>query len=531
MRMSRVALLALAMGCAGTRGTDGDIGPSDTSPDSGSPAPNTDGGTPPAMVAITVVPAGSGAGRIVSTPAGIDCPGVCSWSAPLGTPVTLTATPDAASRFDGFASACSGTTCSFTAYAPVEVGAGFSKRSTPQHTLSVAIDGRGTVTSTPAGISCPGTCSAAFDEGTTIALTETPAPGQAFVLWSSACSGGRDCTVALSGDRQVGARFRTMSPDGCGDLAIPVLPSPKSATVLAWDMDPAGCGGIFGDGSGRLYANTYYVLSNETKSLLSRASLFVTLNAGFTAFSHQMAPVGSLTAYTPDGVALSSTPMHGYMSTGGVQFNGGIVGVDADCNVTKTILVDRIDADGKLTSHFELADQGCLTTPYNPYLFAVIDAEDRLLIAADGASMKNGTIAAGRIGARWFDLAGQPLTPWFDVGTGEPGFFPLIDGGVALNSGHGWTATIASGKSVLTAPPLGFGSRMLTVFGGTAYARISAGKIDIVDPSTGATCSTLSVPAGTFNVGGDGSLLYWDPQGRDRTTGLCTVTVYPRVLR
>jgi len=84
---------------------------------------------------------------------------------------------------------------------------------------------------------------------------------------------------------------------------------------------------------------------------------------------------------------------------------------------------------------------------------------------------------------------------------------------------------------VLTAPPLGFGSRMQTVLGGTAYARISTGKIDIVDPSSGATCSTLSVPAGTFNVGGDGSLLYWDPEGRDRTTGLCTITVYPRVLR
>jgi hypothetical protein len=512
MRISGVALAALAMGCAG------------------SPAPDT-GGAPLAMVAITVVPAGSGAGRIVSAPAGIDCPGVCSWSMPFGTPVTLIATPDAASRFEGFTSVCPGTTCSFTAYAPVEVGARFSKWPPPQHTLSVAIDGQGTVTSTPAGISCPGTCSAAFDEGTTIALTETPAPGRAFVLWSSACSGGHDCTVALGGDTQVGARFRTISPSGCGGLAIPTLPAPTTATVLAWDMDPASCGGIFGDGSGHLYSNTYYVLSSETKQLVSRASLFVTLNAGFTAFSHQMAPVGSLIAYTPDGVVLSSTPMHGYMSTGGVQFNGGIVGVDADCSVTKTILVDRIDADGKLTNHFELADQGCLTTSSSLYLFAVVDAEDRLLIATDGASIGTGAIAAGRAGARWFDAAGQPLTAWFDVGTGGPGFSPLIGGGVVLNSGAGRLATIASGDSVVTAPPLGFGSRMQTVFGGTAYARMSDGKIDIVDPSTGATCSTLSVPAGTFNVGGDGSLLYWDPEGRDRTTGLCTITVYPRVLR
>jgi Divergent InlB B-repeat domain len=410
---------------------------------------------------------------------------------------------------------------------------GFNKRPPLQHTLSVGIDGQGTVTSTPAGISCPGTCSAAFDEGTTIALNETPAPGQRFVLWTSACTGGRDCTFALGSDTEVGAHFRIIPPNRCAGLATPALPSSTTATAMAWDMNPASCGAVFGDGSGNLYTDTYYVLSNETKQLLPHAFLFVTLNAGFTAYSQQMAPVGSLTAYTPNGVELSSTPMHGYMSTGGVQFNGGIVGVDADCYVTKTILVDRIDADGKRTSHVELAGEGCLTTSNGNYLYlyAVVDAEDRLLIATNGASIGTGAIAAGRVGARWFDAAGQPLTAWFDVGTGQPEFFPLIGGGVALNSGGSWIATIASGDSMVTAPPLGFGSRMQTVFGGTAYARISAGKIDIVDPSSGATCSTLSVPAGTVNVGGDGSLLYWDPEGRDRTTGLCTITVYPRVLR
>jgi hypothetical protein len=68
------------------------------------------------------------------------------------------------------------------------------------------------------------------------------------------------------------------------------------------------------------------------------------------------------------------------------------------------------------------------------------------------------------------------------------------------------------------------------VLGGTAYAGISTGIIHMIDPSGGETCGSLSVP-GFFTLGGDGSLLHVDSEGRDRTTGVCTVTVYPNVLR
>src|SRR5205823_4914190 len=153
----------------------------------------------------------------------------------------------------------------------------------------------------------------------------------------SRCSTGLDCSVALGADAEVGAHFGAIPPNRCASFPIPVLPSPTSATVSAWDMDPANCGGVYSDGSGNLYSATYYVISNETGPVVSRAGLFLTLNAGLTAYTHQMAPVGSLIAYTPDGYALSSTPMHGYMSTGGIQLNGGVVAVDADCTVTKTI--------------------------------------------------------------------------------------------------------------------------------------------------------------------------------------------------
>jgi len=98
--------------------------------------------------------------------------------------------------------------------------------------------------------------------------------------------------------------------------------------------------------------------------------------------------------------------MHGYMSTGGVQFNGGIVGVDADCNVTKTFWSIESAPTGKLTSHFELADQGCLTPHTTPTFFAwstlriVADCHGRRLY-------RNRRHRRGRVGARWFDARGS----------------------------------------------------------------------------------------------------------------------------
>ena len=102
---------------------------------------------------------------------------------------------------------------------------------------------------------------------------------------------------------------------------------------------------------------------------------------------------------------------------------------------------------------------------------------------------------------------------------------------MAIHFFNRWFASIASGEPVLSAPPPGFRDWLIApVLGGTAYARISTGSIDIIDPSSGETCGSLMVP-GYVTLGGDGSLLHVDSHGRDRTSGLCTVTAYPNVLR
>jgi hypothetical protein len=86
--------------------------------------------------------------------------------------------------------------------------------------LTVNVSGNGTVTSSPAGIwscpgstcsfvgiSCPGTCSATFSQGTPVTLSASPASGYKFTGWSGACAGTGTCTVEMAAAESVTAIF------------------------------------------------------------------------------------------------------------------------------------------------------------------------------------------------------------------------------------------------------------------------------------------------------------------------------------
>jgi serine protease AprX len=76
--------------------------------------------------ALTVTKAGSGTGKVTSTPAGIDCGTVCSATFGPGTSVTLKASPGRGSRFSGWSGDCSGTAaCTLTMNAAHAVTATF----------------------------------------------------------------------------------------------------------------------------------------------------------------------------------------------------------------------------------------------------------------------------------------------------------------------------------------------------------------------------------------------------------------------
>jgi hypothetical protein len=67
----------------------------------------------------------------------------------------------------------------------------------------------GTIVSSPAGIDCGATCSAAFATGSSVALTATPNAGHAFLGWASGCtsSSATTCNVTMDSDVIVTASF------------------------------------------------------------------------------------------------------------------------------------------------------------------------------------------------------------------------------------------------------------------------------------------------------------------------------------
>ncbi len=75
--------------------------------------------------------------------------------------------------------------------------------------LTVVVDGDGTVTSSPAGISCGSDCSESYPAGTSVTLTATAASGSSLTGWSGGgCSGAAPtCTVTVTGDLTVTATF------------------------------------------------------------------------------------------------------------------------------------------------------------------------------------------------------------------------------------------------------------------------------------------------------------------------------------
>jgi phospholipase C len=161
---------------------------------------------------LTVIVQGSGTGTVTSSPAGINCPQTCNASFNTGTQVTLTATPATGSSFAGWGGACSGTspTCVVTLSTSLSATANFNLGA-PLLTVTLAGNSTGTVSSSPAGINCPQTCSANFAPGTQVTLTETPQNAN-FVGWGGACNGyASTCPVTMNENQQVSATFNAQN--------------------------------------------------------------------------------------------------------------------------------------------------------------------------------------------------------------------------------------------------------------------------------------------------------------------------------
>jgi phospholipase C len=133
----------------------------------------------------------------------------------------------------------------------IACGGGSTPASSPpppppvQFKLTIAVSGTGTVTSGPAGINCPTTCTAQFDTGTVVKLTATAGTGFAFSGFGGACS-GTTCQVALTRDQSVTAAFSAAPP---ATLTVVVSGSGTVISSPAGINCPTACTATFASGT------------------------------------------------------------------------------------------------------------------------------------------------------------------------------------------------------------------------------------------------------------------------------------------
>ncbi|CAK0742141.1 hypothetical protein CCP3SC5AM1_100021 [Gammaproteobacteria bacterium] len=176
-------------------------------------ADNVTGCVPEAKKKLTISKSGAGAGKVTSSPAGINCGTDCNESYAHGTKVTLTATANSGSTFSGWSGGgCSGTgVCVVTMNAAMTVTATFHPVT---HSLIVLKSGvgMGTISSNPAGINCGTDCNENYAHGTKVTLTATANPGSIFSGWSGGgCAGTGVCLVTMNAAITVTATF--VAPD------------------------------------------------------------------------------------------------------------------------------------------------------------------------------------------------------------------------------------------------------------------------------------------------------------------------------
>jgi hypothetical protein len=156
---------------------------------------------------------GNGQGLITSIPEGIDCGVTCMAGFSQGTLVTLTATMDDLTAFEGWGGAClnPGTVilpsrqCVIPMNVAASVVATFTYASYPL-TVNKVGGGTGIITSTPPGIACGVTCTA--DMAGVVVLTATSTNGSSFGGWSGAgCGGNGACVVTMTAAQNVTATF------------------------------------------------------------------------------------------------------------------------------------------------------------------------------------------------------------------------------------------------------------------------------------------------------------------------------------
>jgi hypothetical protein len=171
-----------------------------------------------------------------------------SWNATGGSvsPATGTSTSFVSTESGSFGVSCAVSDGRVTTSATTDVTVTPVSGPAPVNpTLTITVSGSGTVTSVPAGISCPTACAASAPAGTVVTLTAAPAAGSVFDGWSGAgCSGTGPCVVTLQAPAAVAATF-SPAPPGRVSLTVTVAGSGTVISTPAGISCPTACAAPF----------------------------------------------------------------------------------------------------------------------------------------------------------------------------------------------------------------------------------------------------------------------------------------------
>jgi len=303
-----------------------------------------------------------GNGTIGSNPLGIDCGSDCTEDYSDGTVVTLTPIPDPGFVFDNWSGDPDCSDGSVTMSGDRSCTANFKEL----FTLTITVNGSGTVTSAPLGIDCGSDCTEDYVMGTSITLTAMPEVGATFVTWGGDCSSAGNSTTAMvtmnsaqtcTADFTIVQRTLTIIPSGTGTGTVTTTPAGidcgsdctedyDDATVVTLSNTPAPDSVFAGyTGSG---CTTGTVTMDDDKTCTARFNLKPTLTIvknGSGAGTVTSAPPGINCGSDCDAmfnpgtvVTMNAAPTPGSVFIGftGAGCTTGTVTVNSDTTCTAT---------------------------------------------------------------------------------------------------------------------------------------------------------------------------------------------------
>ncbi|HEU0305116.1 MAG TPA: hypothetical protein VFR32_11110 [Gaiellaceae bacterium] len=203
---------------------------------------------PNTVYAMAIATAG---GTVTSDVPGISCGEACVASFGAGVHVTLTPSSSPVQ----WGGACSGSGACVVPMARARaVTASIAGAPLARAPLAVSVTGKGSVTSSPAGIACGTACGVVLPRGVRMTLSAVPEPGWVFAGWSGSCRGvSRSCALTaktaasvLAAYVEAGTRFPvaitkvgqgrvTSRPPGinCGGACSRPFPAGSKVTIEA----------------------------------------------------------------------------------------------------------------------------------------------------------------------------------------------------------------------------------------------------------------------------------------------------------